>query len=97
MDEYIYTLFKYVQVVGLLIKLIVANVFFPGYCNWNGYPHHALPILEKEDTLSKGNMAEVAQELLDVKDGSCRASKVLLNWQGSPYVERLLGRRGLGK
>ena len=51
--------------------------------------------VEKEDTLSKGNMAEVAQELLDVNDVSCRASKVLLNWQGSSYVERLLGRRGI--
>ena len=47
------------------------------------------------DTLSKGNMEEVAMEMPEGKDVSGRASKVLLGWMRNPVVDRAMARRGL--
>ena len=49
------------------------------------------------DTLSKGKMEEVDQEMFGVIDVTDRASKVLLNWIKNPRVDRALGRKGLVK
>ena len=40
------------------------------------------------DSLSKGNMEEVAMEMPEGKDVSGRARKVLLGWMRNPVVDR---------